>query len=118
MSRSQWFTSPFKHVKYALVRNKKDAKSIGIPFGQLSPSGKGSASLNFLEDESGEVLLVVYFPKSKMSSLFTESLLCHESIHIWQEIKLLMGEEKPSAEFEAYSIQLIFQDLLYTLRGE
>jgi len=32
-------------------------------------------------------------------------------VHIWQRIKKLMREKKPSVEFEAYSIQCIAQDL-------
>lgn len=39
-------------------------------------------------------------------------LLVHEASHIWQEIKRLMGEGSPSAEFEAYSIQRVSQNLM------
>ena len=32
-------------------------------------------------------------------------LLVHEAVHCWQKIHRNMGEDQPSAEFEAYSIQ-------------
>lgn len=38
-------------------------------------------------------------------------LICHEATHIWQAVRAAMGEKHPSIEFEAYSVQAIFQDL-------
>ena len=40
------------------------------------------------------------------------ALLVHEAVHIWQQIKETIGEQEPSKEFEAYSIQSITQELL------
>lgn len=39
-------------------------------------------------------------------------LLVHEGVHIWQHIREFIGEHHPSAEFEAYSLQAIAQDLM------
>ena len=39
------------------------------------------------------------------------ALLAHEATHIWQKIRENLGEESPSPEFEAYSIQNISQNL-------
>lgn len=41
-------------------------------------------------------------------------LLAHESVHVWQAIRNYIGEKEPSREFEAYSIQRILQDLLWS----
>ena len=41
------------------------------------------------------------------------ALLCHEATHIWQAHADEIGEESPSHEFEAYSIQAIAQRLMY-----
>lgn len=40
-------------------------------------------------------------------------LLLHEAVHIWQRLRTVMGEDEPSKEFEAYSVQRIAQDLFY-----
>ncbi|MEB0141395.1 hypothetical protein QN363_20475, partial [Undibacterium sp. CCC2.1] len=46
------------------------------------------------------------------------SLLIHEGVHIWQEVRKYVGEEAPSAEFEAYSIQSICTDLIASYREQ
>ncbi len=38
-------------------------------------------------------------------------ILVHEATHVWQEVRAAMGEREPSIEFEAYSVQAIFQEL-------
>ncbi len=38
-------------------------------------------------------------------------LLVHEATHVWQTIRDDIGEKDPSPEFEAYSMQAIFQGL-------
>lgn len=40
------------------------------------------------------------------------ALLVHEAVHVWQRFVEFIGEEHPSDEFEAYSIQAITQTLL------
>ncbi|NNI58331.1 hypothetical protein C2817_11540 [Pasteurella multocida] len=40
------------------------------------------------------------------------ALLAHEAVHIYQDMIKEMREEEPSPEFEAYSIQNIFLNLL------
>ena len=39
------------------------------------------------------------------------AVLAHEAMHIWREIRGLLGEHDPSAEFEAYSMQSICEEL-------
>lgn len=39
------------------------------------------------------------------------SVLVHESVHVWQNYVMAIGEKEPSREFEAYSIECIFSTL-------
>ena len=104
------FKSPFCHLKYTLIRDLKDCKKIGIKKKLINLNG-GNASSNFLTNEKDEMFIVVYIPRTDIDMLYQRALVVHEAVHIWQRIKKLMGEKKPSTEFEAYSIQRIAQDL-------
>lgn len=39
------------------------------------------------------------------------ALLAHEAVHVWQEIREAMNEDRPSSEFEAYAIQHVVVEL-------
>jgi hypothetical protein len=45
-------------------------------------------------------------------------LLAHEATHIWQTVCEHVGEKAPSAEFEAYAIQWITQQLVEALSSQ
>jgi len=64
---------------------------------------------------SPKITAVVYLPAElakKRSIYAVYGLIVHEATHIWQEIKELLGEDNPSKEFEAYSMQWIAQELM------
>lgn len=44
--------------------------------------------------------------------LQTIGFLTHEAAHIWQDVRDMIGEHKPSSEFEAYAMQNIVEDLV------
>ena len=46
------------------------------------------------------------------------ALLLHEAVHIFQEVKEMIGEHSPSKEFEAYAIQAISQRLFERYYGD
>lgn len=66
----------------------------------------------FDEEECGKLAAVVCmrnYEDKKIEEI--AGLLMHESVHIFQHFKGYIGEHSPSSEFEAYSIQHIFQEL-------
>lgn len=42
----------------------------------------------------------------------TVTLLVHEAMHVWRDIRENIGEEHPSSEFEAYAMQDIVEQLI------
>ncbi|SPL69152.1 hypothetical protein [Acinetobacter stercoris] len=105
----EWYETPFQHLNYTLVRNQIQLDilfdTVKAPF-QFLESG-ADARVNFTQG-----FAIVQIAESKQWNLIQiHGLLLHEAVHIWQEVKLLMGENDPSVEFEAYSIQSISQDL-------
>lgn len=81
------------------------------------------ATVHFFENQQeGSVAAVVCIQgMDKYSYAEVASLICHESVHIWQEVRKHLGEKSPSSEFEAYAVQNILQTLLYEydrLRGK
>ena len=107
----EWYISPFQHVKYTLARNQLH---MDILFDNMNDvdvfmSNGCDAQVNFYNDDS--LAIVQIGDTSKRTSVEIHGLLLHEAVHIWQRVRLRMGESNPSTEFEAYSIQSIAQDL-------
>ncbi|MCU4389958.1 hypothetical protein LF296_11615 [Acinetobacter vivianii] len=107
-----WSESPFQHMQYTLARNQlhmdllfddmQEADqflSIDGAAAQVDYYQAGTYAVVQLGDTSDRDLIEVY------------GLLLHEAVHLWQQVRVLMGEREPSSEFEAYSIQAIAQDL-------
>lgn len=40
-------------------------------------------------------------------------VIAHECMHVWQEVRARIGEEFPSIEFEAYTIQSLVASVTY-----
>lgn len=66
-------------------------------------------------EKDGKTCIIVTLGKSQHAEGRTRveiaGLLCHEATHIWQAVRRVMAEKDPSIEFEAYSMQAIFQGL-------
>ncbi|MGN5766262.1 hypothetical protein ACNQO6_18125 [Acinetobacter calcoaceticus] len=108
----EWYMSPFQHIQYTLARDQLHMDllfddmqesdqflSIEGAAAQVDYYQEGTYAVVQLGDTSGRDLIEVY------------GLLLHEAVHLWQQVRVLMGEREPSSEFEAYSIQAIAQDL-------
>lgn len=72
--------------------------------------GVGQASARyFTDDKTGDVsAAIVCIDIDNLSSVpVIYGLLVHEATHVWREIRERIGESEPSAEFEAYAMQMI-----------
>lgn len=105
----QWFVTPFDHIRYVLCRTKKQVRKLKLN----PPDGDSPAIVSFYDCDDGSTCAVVLLKKNNFGKIQNYSILVHEAVHIWQELKKLMNETSPSIEFEAYSIQRISQDLIY-----
>lgn len=61
---------------------------------------------------AGPAAVVCLGDMSERSTAEVAGLLAHEATHIWQSVREYLGEDEPSSEFEAYSVQSITQALL------
>jgi len=67
----------------------------------------------FQKGDDGKLCCIVcIYPKKETAGIEIAALLVHEAVHIWQAVRENIGEEKPSSEFEAYSIQCISLGLM------
>ncbi len=99
----------FGIVGYTLANNKKQLK------GSLTKSEIRDIDFD-LEPKSGRSTIindavVVSINDEGLSVEEAYCILVHEAVHVWQHYADLIGEDKPSYEFEAYQIQEICKNL-------
>lgn len=76
---------------------------------------QADATTHIADNPNGGLVAVVCLrlkPDLELISIY--GLLAHEAVHIFQEWCDHFGEHRPSAEFEAYSIQHIAQQLMWS----
>lgn len=62
--------------------------------------------------------VIVAIRQKVQDGIVTAGLLTHEAVHVFQRYCELVGENAPSREFEAYSIQWIAQCLMWSYRDQ
>lgn len=90
----------------------KFVKGIGLK-GEPYPRQTGGC-VSRLNTPLGSYLLVSVNEenaKSWRAPWGVADFIVHEAVHVWQQICNIIGEDKPSKEFEAYSIQRIAFEL-------
>lgn len=112
----EWHISPFEHSKYTLVRNQDQFDLLFDDVNDTQEFMHLGAGAQVDYYDGGKHCIVQLGDCSERTLIEVHGLLLHEAVHIWQRIKKLMGEKKPSTEFEAYSIQRIAQDLFSMFR--
>lgn len=95
---------------------KKALKHLRIPKSQRPPflsNWHSNATSHYFENRDDmKVSCVVCIGNTEgKSKSQVYALLTHEAVHVWQQVKIAIGEHSPSPEFEAYAIQNISQRL-------
>jgi len=105
-------------VRCTLVNSKKkfqkELDRLGIDSSQYPPfiSNSSASATTYFLFSGDDRIAIICMRKGKWTPAQRVSLLAHEVMHVWQDIKKDIGEDSPSEEFEAYAIQGIIQELL------
>lgn len=97
------FLAAIKHCNEALTHND---------FGPWADKNK-ACTHNFKDDKDRQCCVVCINMATQHSGIEIAGLLVHEAVHIFQKWCSNVGEYSPSAEFEAYSIQWLSQQLMW-----
>ncbi|MFK3558176.1 hypothetical protein [Pasteurella multocida] len=106
------YKTPIPLITYCLVCNEKELrqaeKLLNLEKSDFLPHGT-EACVDKFTNKSCVVHLDI---TSNTDNNNFYALLAHEAVHIYQDMIKEMREDEPSPEFEAYSIQNIFLNLL------
>lgn len=71
-----------------------------------------AAVVPYVSADNQTTCIVVIPRVNDLKESYIPELLVHESVHVWQFFADKIGEKSPSIEFEAYTIQEIFRNLM------
>lgn len=93
----------------AWKREMRKMKTKGEPY----PETAGNVTTFTMEDKTCCIVTLGQAAEAAgRTRVEIAGLLVHEATHVWQEVRKVMNDPgQPSIEFEAYSIQAIFQGL-------
>ena len=95
----------------------KEMRKMKVPVSmwpRFKQNERSNACTHFFDNVglSKEAALVCMAEDKERSGIQIAALLVHEAVHIWQHHRRSIGEDNPSAEYEAYGIQSISQSLM------
>lgn len=99
---------------------RRELKRMNVTSADTQPflGGNAHAVTRFFESNDGGVSCIVCLGSTKgRTREQIMSLLVHEAVHIWRAIRDYLNEDRPSEEFEAYSMQHISQELFVAYRA-
>lgn len=124
----KWFKTPFGHLSYVLIQNPDQFNNFKdkvhheladmIKAEYLKDSDFTAITIHASKNSSNEYLAIIYFPDLlNHPEDRAITVLCHESVHVWQEFsENMIAEKYPSREFEAYTIDEVFGNVLQEYR--
>jgi len=90
-------------------------RQLGIDSSQPWIAAKtADATAHVIESNAGVTVIVCISGWEGRDPIEVCGMLIHEAVHVWQEHKSLIGEKVPGIEQEAYAIQMISQNLLWS----
>lgn len=104
----------------ALVLSERDfhkAMSLfNVPLHQrgswIKSDGSDATAHTMIHPQRGIAVVVALRMRDGLSGVQVAGLLVHEAVHAFRHFCDQIGEERPSAEFEAYAIQAMAQRLM------
>jgi hypothetical protein len=78
---------------------------------QKYPTTPGHATI-LTQDGKVTVVVTIGEKQDKSDGVNVSSIILHEAVHVWQELCEKIGEREASQEFEAYTIQHIYGQLI------
>lgn len=75
--------------------------------------GADATTHTLTNKEKSRIAVVCIDTSCSPDPVAVAGLLVHEAVHVWQRHMQAIGEDAPSLEFEAYSIQAISQALMW-----
>lgn len=93
-------------------------KHIGPSYREAYPSSDGRASYfpTYQALGSNPVAIITANMNAPVDTPVLNAIAVHECVHVFQFLCGYIGESDPSAEFEAYTIQALCQDVFYAMQ--
>lgn len=96
---------------------KREMKNMNVKTPISYPTTAGRCSFfNGSDNEQSCIVTVADEMDTEKDPAMVFGVIAHEAVHVWQTLMERIGEEKPSDEFEAYSVQAITQHLAWAYR--
>lgn len=97
---------------------KREMRRLGYPDAEFL--GNGHARTHSFTHKGEPVSIVCLGMNATKSYTMTAiaGVLVHEAMHVWRAFCKFIGEDEPSDEFEAYSVQHIAQQLIHSFREQ
>lgn len=93
---------------------QKELRHLKVPknrWPEFMGSPSADATTHYFQRGDKHSAIVCVKATHKHTAIAVAGILVHEAVHIWQAVKDVIGEQKPSSEFEAYSVQMLSQEL-------
>jgi hypothetical protein len=115
VSKVIWCDRGWQPYHYGFCPDEKawhrEMKRLGVdPQPYPTSAGRCTHLSNMKDAADCTIVTIAAIKRPKVQIV---GLIVHEAMHVWRAVRESIGENHPSAEFEAYSMQSITQNLIY-----